>query len=248
MIFTIASLDRWWALWQRKISSDGPGGWKSNSEGRGKRKRERKVSGALECKLRAFLKKKKNRKSQRPFQIQEVPSSIDSWSLWQFRHVFRIPHASWNSHYRAVGGYPSMAIVRKQSFCFLSFFSFLLPPSFFFSFPLVWFPNTSKGSEKPNQGIVIDGRKMANVGKKPRLARQGNRWSSTNILRALHNGTTAAGLLGSIRVFPLVNLTPYRRHHEVAGAITVGDQRDRRLRYPNTRSIKVLLQTAVELL
>jgi len=65
---------------------------------------------------------------------------------------------------------------------------------------------------------------------------------------ALHNGTAAAGLLGSIRVFPLVNLTPYRRHHEVAGAIAVGDQRDRRLRYPNTRSIKVLLQTAVELL
>jgi hypothetical protein len=67
---------------------------------------------------------------------------------------------------------------------------------------------------------------------------------------ALHNGTAAAGLLGSIRVFPLVNLeslstlsialgwyilaqgprkwltylTPYRRHHEVAGAIAVGDQ------------------------
>jgi len=173
MIFTIASLDRWWALWQRKMSSDGSGGWKSNSEGRGKRKREGKVSGALECKLRAFLRKK-IRRSQRPFQIQEVPSSIDSWSLWQFRHVFRIPHASWNSHYRAVGGYPSMAIV-------FSFFSF---SSLLFLFPLSLVSQHFQRAGETKLRYCDRRAENGECWKKPQLARQGNRLSSTNILRS----------------------------------------------------------------
>lgn len=68
------------------------------------------------------------------------------------------------------------------------------------------------------------------------------------VIRPLHNSAAAVSLLlRSVRIFALVDLTPYGGHHEVASVVAVRDQGERRLGDLDPWTVQVLLQTSIQL-